>query len=276
MYSFKVIFFGKSSAGKSKLLRQMERPGSANFRHDLSIIGCTFRKVIGNIAAVDKNVTLDLWGVSNSEKIRIYLQSSDAGVYCIDLSESPDLEVIRKDIELFKKLNPVSPLILVGTKCDVVTDQIESSKQLAEIAGTLGFSKSFVCSAKTLQGVADIKQALFTTINNQVNTLDLLFFANKLKGNVAFYDSFTFLQKACKGLPPQKYNAITLEAKHLIAVLSNRHERHKVTAIEQFKSKHIKDPHADLNIMVIALFATVLTVFVAGAIGFTIGFIAGL
>ena len=275
MSPFNVVFFGKSGVGKTKLVEQIKQPGSANFAYYDSTYTFQSFRLFGEIPALDNRIALNIEDLSqNLSSFGFVNDSTIVGFYCVDLTAPEDIPTMKSDIELFKNRTQGAPLILVGTKADEIADRRSALTQLADLSAKMGFSKYYMTSAKTQRGVADIKDAMFASVNEYVSLLDMSSFIEKLKGNGPFYDAFNKFHETCKGLYKTKSNAIALETMQLIKQLPNQYADKK-EAIEKFKTNclvHIKGLHSEGNNIILALYATIVVAALAATIVTAAGF----
>src|SRR5690242_7650501 len=118
MASFKIVFLGNQGSGKTQLAKQLAFNDIMLFDpNSKPTVGAEFIKL-----PLNSENKLNLWDVTGDERynsvLKAYHRDADIGIYCVDLTEEIDEQQIKEKIALFKKINPNSPIILVGTKAD--------------------------------------------------------------------------------------------------------------------------------------------------------------
>jgi len=159
----KLVVFGSGGVGKSALILRFQTGDFAE-AYDPTIED-TYRKTI--TLSNDKVVTLDVTDTAGQEEYKCmraaWTENADGFLLVYDITKkvtldagtSPFLKLIRS---VENKANP-SPVLLVGTKLDLVTND-DIKRQVSEEEG-LQFSKDhalighIVTSAKTPTNVAD-------------------------------------------------------------------------------------------------------------------------
>lgn len=125
----KIVLIGDTGSGKTQLLNKITGK-KFNLEH----------KPTDGIECYPYN-HLYIWdrmgGIDNQFLFKTYCKNAVGGIYCIDLSKTINVEDINKNIKLFKKTSPGIPLILVGTKSDLVVkekkEEIERNFNAIEI-----------------------------------------------------------------------------------------------------------------------------------------------
>lgn len=265
--SIKIVFLGKACIGKTKITASISNTSSYNDLYSPTM-GANIRKITKD------NSTLQLWDLSGEERYKKFNDSiqsnADIGVYCVDLSQKIDIVQIKKDLANFKTQAPKTPLILVGTKCDLSTG-VDPEKKLKEIKLD-GFIDCIVTSAKENIGIENLSNLLFS------QSKKLLLSQRTTKNMSIWEEAQNNLLIAIKKLPPEKKDFINKELNILSKKLHNPNTLNPDAAINEFAN----NCHQTLNgtfpnvlkavlVMVAAATVTVL----AFMIGFGIGMAAG-
>lgn len=158
-FIWKMIIGGQGGVGKTTILYR--------FVHDQFIekmkmtIGVDFHKKIVNRQGCA--IELILWDLGGQDRFRLiqpdYIRGASGGFVCFDTSKRSTLEDAREWIAMFRKFNHPDdgkrpmPIVLVGTKYDLIENDPEQAKMviddatvLAQEQGILGPS---ITSAKT-------------------------------------------------------------------------------------------------------------------------------
>ena len=160
----KVVFIGKSNAGKTSLVtRVTENRFDNNTRPTTSTAHFSFKP-----DESDPDLEITFWDTAGMEKYRainqIYYREAVGAILVFDLTARDSFEELDmwKGDFLAGDPQPNAILILAGNKCDlgspVVTE--EEARTWAEDNGVLYFQ----VSAKTGEGVAELVDALVKTI----------------------------------------------------------------------------------------------------------------
>ena len=157
----KVLVFGEGPCGKTSLLRAIE--GYDNPLARRPTLGVEFSPAFSSRDAFG-NREIICWDATGLPQhyplVPMYMRCLDLALYCIDLS-NPISEwegKVENPIRELKKLSPGVLIYLVCTKSDLSSD-------LSSINGIRGhFSKVFVTSALTRDGVSELKAEIVSLI----------------------------------------------------------------------------------------------------------------
>jgi len=275
MDQFQITFFGNENSGKTQLVKRLVNKQKYVFDEQLlPTKGANIHSILN-----DDGRYLTLLDVSGEKKnealLPMYITDACIGVYCVDLSQAINKKQINDKIRKFQNNNFHAPLILVGTKSDLLSSNELAQKiddfKTIEIPGVL--PERFITSAKHNDGIEDlltcIKNLCFAKENHEHIPEDSQW--NEVKAR---------LLVTIKTLPGKKLEKI----KNYLEVLEQSLQ--ECTDVES-RAKAINDfstnCHALLEGKHPKVFNTVLTVIavaaitiVAAIIGFGIGFGLGL
>ena len=147
-YVWKVILAGKGGVGKSTLLHR--------YLHDEFIemsmtIGVQIHS--SNIIRQNKKLSLVFWDLGGQERFRFiqgeYMKGAVASMVLFDMSDHQGFPQVREWVEIIRK-NTFSkiPIVLIGTKLDLVTD-MNKSNEVHENAAKLAQDLDLVCYTPT-------------------------------------------------------------------------------------------------------------------------------
>lgn len=160
----KILMIGDSGVGKtSMLIRFANDKFSSTF---ISTIGIDFK--IKSLIVEDKRVKLQIWDTAGQERFRTittsYFRSAQGVILVYDITDRSSLLSIKNwiyQIQLHADVNINK--ILVGNKCDNISERVISFEEGLELAKEYGI-EFFECSAKSDININN----LFTRISEQV------------------------------------------------------------------------------------------------------------
>jgi small GTP-binding protein len=176
IYSFKVIIGGAGGVGKTTLLhRYME----GKFLPDSTMtIGVAFQVKEIAFEGLQQKVKMCLWDLGGQARFRFlhqsYMAGAMAGVVFFDMTRLDTMVQVKDWVWMFRKYTPPDmPIVLGGTKLDVVDDPImidELSLYAKETVADLGLQLYIPTSSKTGQGVNEIFTYIINTLLAQYQT----------------------------------------------------------------------------------------------------------
>lgn len=156
LYSKKICLIGDISVGKTSLVRRfIESRFDENY---LSTIGVTVsRKTLSiKVESTMADMTLLIWDFAGGEQfdkvVRNYYQGAAGALFVCDVTRPASIASISQYVHQFMEVNPARPVIVLGNKIDLVTDNeiyVERVKAHAEQLA----APWFTTSAKTGENV---------------------------------------------------------------------------------------------------------------------------
>ncbi|TFF88131.1 MAG: GTP-binding protein [Promethearchaeota archaeon] len=134
-YVLKVVIAGEGGVGKTALLMRFTK--GVFIENTKMTIGVDFSavKIKASTSLGEKVITLQIWDFGGESRFRFilpgYCVGASGAIICFDLTRSETLEILPEWIELIRSKVPEIPIILVGTKADLV-DEREIEREYAE------------------------------------------------------------------------------------------------------------------------------------------------
>lgn len=129
-YTWKIVLGGEGGVGKTTLLH---RYISGEFKQDTTMtIGTSHQSVF--VEKYGLKINCVFWDLGGQKRFDVlhpaYVGQATGAFICFDMSDVRTLEMVEKWIHLLRNHNsPFIPLILVGTKFDLVNDKVELDRQ---------------------------------------------------------------------------------------------------------------------------------------------------
>lgn len=154
-FRWKIVVCGPGGVGKSTLLH---RYFYREFLPDMIMtIGVSHMSHV--VERQNKIINLIIWDLSGQKRFEVlhpaYVGDSTGAMVVFDMSQPETLEEVNKWVEMIRKYNPNNkglPIIIVGTKIDLVTDQAYLNKiykRIEEKMAELDMQYLCVTSSKT-------------------------------------------------------------------------------------------------------------------------------
>src|SRR5271157_41947 len=126
-FCWKLIVGGQGGVGKTTILYRFIHN---EFLEDTKYtVGVQFHTQA--VERQGKKISLVLWDLGGQERFRFiqpeYVKGADGAFICFDLSRYMTLEGIREWIIMFRQNVPRVPIVLVGTKLDLVDKDAQKS-----------------------------------------------------------------------------------------------------------------------------------------------------
>ncbi len=163
----KLSFIGEGGVGKTSLVNYITKGKST----DTDITKGFNFQVLGN-----QRVKLMIWDIGGQKRFRRFideklLKGTIIGVFVFDLTRPKTLERLVEDWLMGKNLNRIPVKVLVGNKKDLSV--INGYDWISELATEYGFNKVFITSAKTGEGVDNLKNFLMEIVKRVGKTVVL-------------------------------------------------------------------------------------------------------
>lgn len=284
--TIKIVFFGNSQAGKTTLIKRLFHPEVLNYFIPEPTSGFATERVLA------QDVFMEIWDLSGEQRYwasrPLHYLDADIAIYCVDLSIDIDHNLIANDIQNFREANREAKLILVGTKAALVQQVDKKFKSINDI----NFHDRYIPTtelelADFLEKLGILaKQTLASKIrainqyeleNLQVNLFEQ---AKKyLRKGAPIDDAVDSFMESVHHLPKEKYLALSKEVFLLIDSCCYENKEEIPNYIEIFVNHCniiLEKNTPYLKNSILALAAAVFMTFVVGALGFGIGFAAGI
>ena len=155
-YIFKVIMGGNGGVGKSTMLYKYTK---GIFMEKMSMtIGLDF--FVKKLSFDSSTCTLQIWDLGGQERFRFlhdtYVNGANVGMLLFDLTSIRSLENIPYWANMFRSMDDTLPLILVGTKHDLINGNYYAGVQEAQvfrIAEMCEIKKEFYMKASSKTGL---------------------------------------------------------------------------------------------------------------------------
>ncbi|CEK10419.1 hypothetical protein [Legionella hackeliae] len=267
-----VIFFGSEKAG-TKLIHSIQnhfniQPGVVNF-DERAVYTTTVQGLSITFMNPDPRFKC-MWNIFCPDQV---------GFFCLELSEADvNYQEIIAQIQLFKRDSNFSDVVLVG-----IPDKDykgNPQEKLCDIRETLSGEKVYTKKAFAISNQDDISKfvlslnALEQEAASEAAEDEEFFDANFSPWQMAVVN----LKGAIRNLPYKKFNAISAEINSLQTKLAQEDTSGQAQAIQAFSQNchqilEGKHPHILNSVLILA--AVALVTVIVGAIGFGIGFAAG-
>ena len=160
---FKILTVGDGSVGKTTLL---QRYVDGLFKSDQKMtIGVNF--YLKRIQIKDFDIALQLWDFGGQERFRFllkkYVKGASGALLLYDLTNPATIENTNEWIDLVRMHNTNLPVILVGTKYDLVKPEDINDKESNQALSNFDLIANVKTSSKTGKNIEDVFSLL---INN--------------------------------------------------------------------------------------------------------------
>lgn len=263
-FNFKITFIGPENVGKSQLInRLVGNEFLPNIPHTL--VPTYTPKMLPTIKDLPEG-QIHYWETHEDPD----MSQTNALIYCIDLTEEIDVIHINQAIQKFLAISPNMPIIFVGTKHE--QDQKIPNERIEEFNTNIHPQQNlrFMCSAKKGTGLAELSNAILSLVHREYQI--------QYKQH-QWDDAVKNLQVNLAGLNRKKAQYIQDQFSQMVTILDSHPHDHGAKAIELFvnQSKAIlQGKHSNAMNAVIRVAAVAIITILAGLIGFSFGFTAGL
>jgi Ras-related protein Rab-24 len=153
----KVVFVGNTGVGKTCLIRRYVNKvylGTEENTLSPQHNAATHRVKTG------ANVNLAIWDTAGQEKYqslsRLYFRDTVVGCICFDPLDAGSASAVQKWRGEILEKSPTSAILLVATKCDMLTDDAKLERTPEEVAAYCGIAEVVLTSALTGEGVEEL------------------------------------------------------------------------------------------------------------------------
>ena len=159
--TFKLVLFGDGTVGKTALA---QRYLTGLFRDNTKItIGVEFH--IKDLNLSGRRVKLQIWDFGGEQRFRFllpsYCKGANGGLFMYDVTNPRSLLNIDAWMEVLRSSTPPNiPILMVGTKADLVDNRLVKTSEAMEIAKNHKLAGYAEVSAKTGENV----ESTFETI----------------------------------------------------------------------------------------------------------------
>jgi small GTP-binding protein len=167
--SYKIVIGGDGAVGKTTLLTRYVE-GHFLFESKMTIGVEIHKKILllynSNYGKI--NCELQLWDFGGQERFRFLLDSfvmgANGAILMFDLHRFQTLFNIEKCVPIVKKYDSNLPIVLIGSKLDLVEDTKKQDETVKELMETHNFLKYVKVSSKTGDNVNECFDILVKNI----------------------------------------------------------------------------------------------------------------
>ena len=165
---FKILTVGDGSVGKTTLL---QRYVDGLFKEDQKMtIGVNF--YLKRIQTRDFDIALQLWDFGGQERFRFllkkYVKGAAGALLLYDLTNPATIESANEWVELVRMHNSSLPIILVGTKYDLVDPEFIDDATPNLVLAKYDLIGRIKTSSKTGENVEDVFNLLFNNLIKRI------------------------------------------------------------------------------------------------------------
>ncbi|MFX1394454.1 MAG: Rab family GTPase [Promethearchaeota archaeon] len=155
---FKLMIIGNGGVGKTTLVN---RYLTGVFTQGALTIGVDFH--IKAVEIEGEKVTLQIWDFAGEDRFRFLLPSyamgANGAIFMYDITRYTSLDSVEEWLDVFRKSfkeDEEVPMIMVGSKLDLMERRVVPRVDAVEIASKYQFYDYLECSSKTGKNVEDI------------------------------------------------------------------------------------------------------------------------
>jgi len=158
--TFKIIIFGDAGCGKTTLTQRFL---TNLFVSDQTMtIGVDFE--VKSLSVDEQKVKLQIWDFGGEERFRFllptYVRGARGGLFLYDITNYSSIAHIDEWISVIRKEEDIFPIIVVGSKADLVENREVSSADGIKIARSRHVNGFIETSSKTGENVEKAFEAL--------------------------------------------------------------------------------------------------------------------
>ena len=155
----KICLLGDFAVGKTSLVRRFVE-GVFEDKY-LSTIGARVSRKVLTVRSVP--LTLLVWDLAGEERfagvMNSYYRGAAGGILVCDLTRADTFPSLTDYAQAFWRINPHTPVAVVGNKVDLLEPRVITDAELAELAAQLG-AFWLTSSAKTGENVQELFEQL--------------------------------------------------------------------------------------------------------------------
>ncbi len=157
---FKVIVFGDGGVGKTSLTHRYLTGVFSEGRN--VTIGVEF--YVKNLVIEEKNIKLQIWDFGGEQRFRFllpnYCRGCHGGLFIYDVTNIATLQSLHEWMEVVSANAPKIPILVVGTKIDLVEKRKVAREEAIQVAQSLAMTGYAEVSAKTGFNVEKVFETL--------------------------------------------------------------------------------------------------------------------
>ena len=169
-YAFKVLLLGDGGVGKTTLIKRYVT-GSFDPKTKMSV-GVEFHSKF--LTVEGREVQLVVWDFGGEERFRFIIpghsRGARGGIFVYDVTNLQSLLHAREWLNLVRAHAGDIPIVMVGTKIDLVDRRVVPSCEASEKAAELGITHVLEASAKTGETIEEIFETITRLIFDNLPT----------------------------------------------------------------------------------------------------------
>ncbi len=172
-YNFKIIIFGDAAVGKTTLV---QRYVSGSFKQDTRLtIGVEFH--VKQVKIGNDLVIMQIWDFGGEDRFRFMLPSyclgAQGGIFIYDVTAAATILHLSNWMEIFRKYTTGIPIIVAGTKCDLVKERKVNIAEAAVRGNEFDVADVMEISSKTGQNVNLLFETIARLMINRKNPIKI-------------------------------------------------------------------------------------------------------
>lgn len=119
-----------------------------------------------------KEITLQIWDLGGEDRFKvtipIFIKGSTGGIIAFDESRYSTFKNLPEWIKIIKKdLDPVTPLLLISTKADLLEEPSVSDEEIQKLIGEYGLKGYIRTSSKSGLNIKEIFEKLVAILEEE-------------------------------------------------------------------------------------------------------------